>query len=292
MIWICVSGAALAVIVLLAGKLHLMRKSAREIREAFQERLTIETNTLIDISSRDREMRRLAEAVNIQLRLLRSERRRFQQGDLELKEAVTNISHDLRTPLTAVCGYLDLLKREQLSPEVRRYLKMIENRTGAMTLLTEELFRYSIASSTAEELTLEDISLNIALEDSLSAVYAVMTARGIVPQVRMPERPVIRRLDRQALSRILGNVLSNAVKYSDGTLSVALYENGEMVCSNPASSLTKVTAARLFDRFYTVETGRSSTGLGLSIAKLLTEQMGGTIAADYDDGVLSIRIRF
>ena len=134
------------IIVILAVRLGLMKKAAREIRTAFAEKLQTETNTLIGISSRDPEMRRLAADINVQLAALRGERRRFQHGDLELKEAVTNISHDLRTPLTAICGYLDLLSEETLPETARRYLSQIENRTEVMKQLTEELFRYSMVS--------------------------------------------------------------------------------------------------------------------------------------------------
>ncbi len=87
-----------AVIITLSLKIAVMRKAALEIEEGFRSRTEEDTNTLIDISCRDRAMRSLADSINSQLRLLRQERRRFQQGDLELKEAVTNISHDLRTP--------------------------------------------------------------------------------------------------------------------------------------------------------------------------------------------------
>ena len=105
-------GILLLIIFALSAKIYFLRKSTQEIAEAFRDRLTADTNTLIDISSRDPYMRKLASEINIQLRLLRKERHRYQQGDLELKEAVTNISHDLRTPLTAISGYLDLLERE------------------------------------------------------------------------------------------------------------------------------------------------------------------------------------
>ena len=93
-----------AIIIILSLKIAAVRKSAREIEEGFRSRLEEDTNTLIDISCRDNAMRGLAGSINSQLKLLRSERQRFQQGDLELKEAITNISHDLRTPLTAICG--------------------------------------------------------------------------------------------------------------------------------------------------------------------------------------------
>ena len=94
---------------LLVWKLVLLRRSADALREGIQERLETDTNTLLSIPSRDNAMRRLASSLNVQLRQLRQERRRYQSGDRALKDAVTNVSHDLRTPLTAICGYLDLL---------------------------------------------------------------------------------------------------------------------------------------------------------------------------------------
>ena len=88
-------------------------------------------------------MRHLANTINRQLRKLRTERRRFQQGDLELKNAVTNISHDLRTPLTAICGYLELLEQEEKPETVSRYIGIIKDRVDILAQLSEELFRYS-----------------------------------------------------------------------------------------------------------------------------------------------------
>ena len=102
-----------------------------------------------------------------------------------------------------------------------------------------------------------------------------------------------RMLNRNALTRIFGNIISNAVKYSDGDLIITLSENGEITFSNHASRLDEIKTGRLFDRFYTVETASAeSTGLGLSIAKVLTEQMGGKIAAEYEDGMIRVKINF
>ncbi len=99
-------------------------------------------------------------------------------------------------------------------------------------------------------------------------------------------------MDAAALRRIFDNILSNAVKYADGDLTVSLLPNGTVTFSNSAPSLSRVQAERLFDRFYTVEAARNATGLGLSIAKLLAEKMGGTIAAQYESGRLHISIAF
>ena len=205
---------------------------------------------------------------------------------------VAGISHDLRTPLTVICGYLDLLEEEEKSETVGRYLQLIRNRTEVMWQLTEELFCYSIVTSTTHNLSYETVSLNAALEECISAYYAVLKHADICPTISMPDKKVVRALDKKALSRILGNVMSNAVKYSDGDLKITLTEEGEIICANHASKLNEVEAGKLFHRFYTVEDARKSTGLGLSIAKTLTEQMGGRIYARYRDGSVFIHIIF
>ena len=285
-------GVLLIVIAVLIVKIFTLRKSAREIAEAFAERLETDTNTLILISSRDREMRRLAETVNEQLRLLRKQRRQYVSGDKELKEAVTNMSHDLRTPLTAIRGYLDLLERQDTSEAVARYLGHIRNRAEALRQLTEELFRYSVILSTAGELTPENCDLRGILEESLLSYYAALTERGIEPEITMPETPVTCMVDKKAMTRIVSNLISNAIKYSDGDLTVTLTETGELSFENTAKGLDEVQVGRLFDRFYTVEAARTATGLGLSIAKTLTEQMGGRIKAEYAEDKLKIVLNF
>ena len=275
----------------LLAKVCLMRKSAQEIARELDERLSGETNTLIGISSRDGAVRALAQALNGQLRLLRAERQRFEQGDRELKEAITAVAHDLRTPLTAIGGYLDLLRREPVTDDARRYLTQIEGRVDALGGLSEELFRYSVVTA-ARKLVPECIDLRAALEDALLALYAAIAQRGIEPEVRLPEESVFRMLDPEATARVFSNILSNAIRYSDGDLSVEMEADGTIRFSNGAKGLKGVDAARLFDRFFTVETGRGGAGLGLSIARQLTERMGGSIDAHYDGGRLTIEARF
>ena len=284
-------GILLLIIFVLATKVYFLRKSAQEIAEAFRDRLTADTNTLVDISTRDPYMRKLATDINVQLRLLRKERHRYQQGDLELKEAVINISHDLRTPLTAINGYLDLLEREEKSENVQRYISQIKNRTEVLKNLTEELFRYSIVTS-SQDLKPERMDVVRALEESLLSFYAIMQEKGIQPEIELPEEPVFRELDAGAVNRIFSNIISNALKYSDGDLSVVMDKNGCVTFSNTAHNLNTVTVGRLFDRFYTVEANRNSTGLGLSIAKVLIERMGGSISAQYQNFILNIRIQY
>ena len=288
---VLICSLALAALCLLAYLL-VLRHSLREAAEELDEKLRTDTNTLISISSGDRAMQSLVTHINRQLQALRRERLWLHSGNAELTAAVTNISHDLRTPLTALCGYLDLLEQEPQTEAAARYLTVIRERTDAMRALMEELFRYSVLTATADELHTEPVCLNDVLEQSLAGFYGALSARGITPSVQLPEEKVIRPLDAAALRRVFDNILSNAAKYSDGDLAVVLAPDGKVTFSNRASALSRVEAARLFDRFYTVDSARGSTGLGLSIAKLLTEKLHGTISADYENETLRICIAF
>ena len=275
-IWQYVLIGALALTVLvMAGYLLSLHRALREVAQELEEKLHTDTNTCISISTGDRAVRALAVRINTQL-----------------QAAITNVSHDLRTPLTAICGYLDLLEQEPHSDASQRYLAIIRERANAMRSLSEELFQYSVILSKAEELTPEPVSLNGALEQSLAGFYSVFSARGIRPDIHLPACTVMRVLDSAALRRVFDNILSNAAKYSAGDLAVTLMSDGEITFANHAQNLSRVQANQLFDRFFTVETASGSTGLGLSIAKLLTEKMGGRIAAELRDGNLCIRTSF
>ncbi|MWK60427.1 sensor histidine kinase, partial [Pseudomonas otitidis] len=114
----------------------------------------------------------------------------------ELKNAVTNISHDLRTPLTAICGYLDMLDHEEQTENSQRYLRIIRGRTEIMKQLTEELFRYSVFTTVSNGTSSEPVILNSMLEDSLSAFYTALKQSRITPSVSLPDQKVQRLLNR------------------------------------------------------------------------------------------------
>ena len=279
------------IIILLLVKIYLLKKAAREIESSLQDKLDTDTNTLIDISSGDRDMKKLANSLNSQLKELRQERLQYTQGNTELKKAVTNISHDLRTPLTAICGYLDMIKQTDDKEKQERYLSIISDRAEAMKQLTEELFRYSVIISDEEERKTEEVFVNQVLMQSVSSFYPLLSEKGIIPKISITDKRITRNLDKESLVRVFSNLLSNAVKYSDGDLYITMSEGGEVVFENTTHSLTPVQAQQLFDRFYTVNSASNSTGLGLSIAKALLEQMGGSIMAEYNDGRLKIVVR-
>lgn len=283
-------GALCVIIVILCVKIYLLKRSAHEIADEFADRINNDTNTLIDISSRDKDMLALADSINDQLRVLRKEHLQYHQGNAELKTAITNISHDLRTPLTAICGYIDMLSKTDDRDKQAHYLEIMNERAGMMKQLTEELFRYSIILSDDEKLETEKVFVNQVLAESISGFYPALTEKGIEPNITLTDKRIEREVNKAALIRVFSNLLNNAVKYSDGDLDITLSDTGEILFANTAKGLTAVEVEQLFDRFYTVEVAHNSTGLGLSIARTLIERMGGSITAGYEGDRLTIKI--
>lgn len=290
MLYCIVITILLIVTILLTVKIFTLKLAAREIGEGFEDRLKSDTNLPVFTSSRDKDMSRLAADINRQLELLRTEHKRYIRGDTELKNAITNISHDIRTPLTAVCGYIDMLEKTDNEEDRARYISIMKDRTEFMKQLTDELFRYSIIAADGDELDTETVFVNQVLAESISSFYPALTEKGIQPEIHLTERRIERQLNKAALSRVFSNLLGNAVKYSSGDLIITLSDTGDIVFSNSAPGLSTVETEQLFDRFYTVETAHHSTGLGLSIARTLIERMGCSITAEHSDGRLTITL--
>ena len=287
MIWLSVICSILFLLsVFLIVKIFLMKKDIASIDSEFNEKLKADTNTLITVDGKDKTVCRLAADINEQLKVLRKQRLKYEQGDLELKSAVANISHDLRTPLTAISGYLELLEKEQKSQDAERYIGIIKNRTDTLKQLAEDLFRYSVITSPDYDSPKERLSVNSVLEECIAYHYNAFRQAKIIPEIHLPEITVYCNMNRVALNRIFSNLIENAIKYSNGDFCVELNDKGEITMSNMAPELSTVEVSMLFDRFYTVENAKKSTGLGLSIVKILVEQVGGTIYAKYAAGKL------
>ncbi|MBO4390745.1 MAG: HAMP domain-containing histidine kinase [Lachnospiraceae bacterium] len=279
-LWIAAIILLVILILVECIRILLFKKSVRRIADDFQKRLHTDTNTKIDVPAKDKDLVYLITGLNEGLGDLRKEHLNYYQGDRELKNAVTNISHDLRTPLTAIVGYLDLMETTEDPEKQKMYLKILRERTDMMRQLTEELFKYSVIVSD-EDPELENVYVNRILEEAISAYYVNLAEKGIEPDIQMTGKRIERLGNDRALARVFSNLLQNVIRYSDGDLRIVLEDSGEITFSNTAKKLSTVEVEQLFDRFYTVEVGRGSTGLGLSIARTLVERMGGSITADF-----------
>ena len=283
---------AVTVIVLLV-KVVLLERAFKEIGDQVKDHMDGTNSSIFQLSTSNKEARKLANDLNGALQELHAERVFLKDGDKRMKETVTAISHDLRTPLTAINSYVDLLGNETDESKRKEYLERIKDRTSELKNMTGELFKYSVSSDTQydSQLSNEDIDLKSIIESSLISFYKEFTSKGIDPETDFPSEKVIISGNRKTLMRIFDNVFSNAAKYAT-SLSVKLTSDGTVTVANDAPDLTPVQVSKLFDKYYTVTDGTNSTGLGLSIAKDLVGRMGGNISASLNGGILTITIRF
>lgn len=271
-------------------KIYFMKKSVREIEILLKDILKTNTNNLLTISSSDKDIKKLASVLNIELKELRKQRLQYETGNQELKSSITNISHDIRTPLTAISGYVDLIKENKNSDKNEEYLKIVEDKTKDLILLTEQLFDFSKTMDIGTKIKKEKCVINDILEETLANYYIIFKENNIVPQVEITENKIYKNVDINTIVRVFENILSNVTKYSNGDFKVILDNEGKITFSNRATSLDATTVEKIFNRYYTVENAKKSTGIGLSIAKQLVELNGGTINAKYIKSNLIIEI--
>ena len=284
--------ALAAVVIAFTVRVKVLKRSFREIAFGMEEKMREESNTPLRAPSADKDVAKLVLYLNAQVDGAIAAKRQYEDADSELKRAVTNVSHDLRTPLTSAAGYLNLLQGSGLNEKQAAYARIVAGRIEAMKKLTEELFAYSVVVADEEAFELRPLCLNDCLEDSLVQFFVAFAERGIEPKIDICAERVERKSNRDALARIFGNIVGNAVRYSGGDFVVTLTPDGKIVFENAAPQLDEVSTMKLFDRFFTVENARGSTGLGLSIAKVLTERLGGSISASWREGRLYIELRF
>lgn len=277
--------------IFLAVKLYVIKQSIKEIEKSFSKILRTDTNNIIAISSSDKDIKNLTINLNNNLSELRGQKLQYKNGNQELKKIITNISHDLRTPLTAIKGYVDLIEQEKLSNNQKKYLKVIQKKSNELTELTGQLFEYTKLIDIDVKIKKEECCINEILEETLVSYYSIFKEQDIIPNISICSTKVYKIVNKISIIRVFENILSNVIKYSNGDLKVEMQENGTITFSNKATSLDETTVQKIFDRYFSVENAKESTGIGLSIAKQLVELNNGSIKAEYVNGYLIIEIK-
>lgn len=291
-IWFYLFWIVLCISIFLIIKIWIMREEFKNIEESLSNIINTDTNNLITVSSNDKELKRLATDLNKSLKELRKLELEYKNGNKELKSSITNISHDLRTPLTAIRGYLDLMDNSNLDSKQIKYLEIIDSKVKDLTSLTEQLFDFSRGLDIKETMEKENICINNVLEETLVSFYGVFMSHNITPNIDICAEKVFRLLNGNIVKRIFENIISNAIKYSESCFKVKMYCDGTIEFSNKTTMIDSTSLEKMFDRYYTVQSAKKSTGIGLSIAKQLVDLSGGTIEAQYNKNILKIRIIF
>ena len=289
-IWFYMFLIVLAILLFFIIKVFIMKNEISNIGNSFLNILKSDTNNLITNNTNDKSLKNLSNILNENLKELRKLEIEYKNGNQELKSSITNISHDLRTPLTSIKCYLDLMNNDELTEKQKRYLKIIDTKVNDLTELTEQLFNYSKSIDIEQEIKKDNICINDVLEDSIASFYSLFKEQNINPNIDICKDKVIRLLNENNLKRIFENIISNAIKYSQQDFNVKMYNNGTIEFSNKTDKLDKVSVEKIFNRYYTVQNAKKSNGIGLSIAKQLVDLSGGKIEAIYRNNYLIIKV--
>ncbi|MCI9645446.1 MAG: HAMP domain-containing histidine kinase [Lachnospiraceae bacterium] len=291
-----------AVLCVLAGILALRllcyRRQVRHILEQMEFLEALDSNFLLTAANRAGRTEEMISRMNQATEGLRDQVRRLQKTNQSYRESITSISHDIRTPLTSVKGYVQMLQQPGM-PEgkKREYLDIIERRLEDLSQMLKQLFEYARLEAGEMEWNLERLNASNLFAEIISMFYEDFLEKGCEPEVEVFGKPCYIWADSHAFARIVENLMKNALVHGLGGYRFALAPVGEEVSiciSNETDSIEEKELERVFDRFYTTDQSRSrrSTGLGLAIAQEFTGQMGGKIGASLQEGRFSIEVRF
>ncbi len=240
---------------------------------------------------------KMLDSLNRYLKKSRERQQEFNRKEQQIADVYTNLSHDIRTPLTSLDGYFQLLESCDEEQQRKKYVAVIEERIRSLKEMLEELFTFTRLKSGGYELAREDCILNQILKETIFAYYDEWSRQGIQPELVITEERLIFLGDEQAARRVLQNIVKNAIDHGGEYLRISLERKKQGAClavCNRVKEPENIDVEQVFERFYKADRARSknSTGLGLSIAREFVEQMGGEITAELEGDLFSVGICF
>jgi len=276
----------------------LVTKEVKRMAQEIEQRGSDHSGCRLTVQVPDGALNDLAMAVNSLQESHQEELVRHAKWEEEYKQSMADISHDLRTPLTALTGYLKLLQKEgQPLDKQKEYIEIVYEKTGALNQLVTSLFELARLESNAYQFEWESVDIKDILEQELVSFYPQFLKQGMEPKVSIPEIKMCIRADRTAVQRVFNNLIQNALNHGSGDIRMSAYVIEDKVyieVSNAAPNLKQDDIERLFMRAYTADPARSHAGggMGLAIVKAFAEQMKGSVQANLKEGRLCITLIF
>lgn len=294
LIWALTATAAAVILTVIL--LHL-RDQIKKTRQQLEFMTQNQTNMRLTSDLPAGEFNRLIDSVNDIVDTSRKIQISSVSAEKNLKDAITNISHDIRTPLTSMDGYFQLLAQSDSIQEREHYISIIRGRIESLKDMLEELFTYTKLQSDAFELEMDKTDLTKSVLDTLFTFYDEFKQRGFEPDVDIEEKHLYIFGNAEAIRRTVQNLLKNALEHGGNAIGFSLKaEDNKAVftCSNDVSDPDNIDMSQIFTRFYKADTARtqSSTGLGLAIAKGLTEKSDGQISAKLEENTFSVTVSY
>lgn len=293
MIYLVIISSILAFIFL--SHLLFIKKELKNILNQLKNYNIRKTEKKIDITLLDKDIEKMTIEINNLIDLHALSNIEKKSAERELKQAIANISHDLRTPLTSILGYIQLIEKPEVTDEERKeYLAIAKDRAKRLQILLNDFFELSVIESVDHSLKLGKLGLNSIVEEIVINLYDKFNEQQIVPSIKIPQEQMNIIGDESAIKRVIENLVINAIRYSDGNVSITLERNNtkiNLTISNDVKDITEKDVELFFNRFYTADQTRSGkgTGLGLSIAKALMDKMNGKLSAELKDSCLYVK---
>lgn len=280
-------------------RFFLISKNIKEVTNNLIEiDKDLECNRKLKLLNPDKNFEKLLIEINKNLELSQFEKIKYINRESEIRKEIENISHDLRTPLTSIRGYLELIKDKTITEnEKREYISIIEKRAKGLQNLIQIFYDLSRLENKEYSINLEPIDINKELREQLLIFYNDFEKANIDVEIKLDNNPIYSNLDKNAIERVFVNLIQNAIKYSKSSFKVNLEKIEEVVIItflNDIHDLDKDEEKYLFNRFYMKDDSRSnkSSGLGLTVSKLLVESIGGNIKVEIKEEWIVFELRF
>ena len=289
---ILIAALCLALLIAILLLIHI-KWQLHSLSSQLVKRLNDGSRNYLHVTLLDRSVSRLASEMNKCFMQDDQAKQILEREEKQFRETIANISHDLRTPLTSIKGFLQLLEREEPTEAQRKRLNVIRKHANELGDLIEHFFEYSYLLSNDSDMHYERFCLTDETAECIAAAVPQLEEKNIEVHIGQFSRVLV-TADREKTVRIIQNLVRNCIHHSAGDINVDVSESEELArltISNPVLNPSSLQPERLFDRFYTAEKSRrKSTGLGLSIVRLLAEQMNGRAYASLDGNMLSITV--
>lgn len=286
--------AAIVVIIGLLFYILSVQRQLRSINVQLSQRLHEQYAQPISVELLNSELNQLVTTINRILIETQKSKSHIKREEKYYKEMVANISHDLRTPLTAIKGYQQMLLKESLTQEQLTKLEVAQKHVGRLEQLLATFFEYSYLLSNGDEPKKERINLTNIVFETIAGAFTQFEQRAIAVNLPAYETLVI-HTDEEMVVRILQNLVRNAIMHAQGDVTIKMWVDKDYASisfKNPINEDVQLNPAQLFDRFYTSDhASRKNTGLGLSIVRLLAVKLGGSATATIEDGVIEFLVK-
>ena len=272
-----------------------IKKSVEDFKYIFENR---DSNRKLKLNHPDKNFENLLFEINRYLENTQANKLKYIKREEEIRKEIENISHDLRTPLTSIRGYLELINDETISEKEKKdYISIIQKRSKVLQNLIQDFYDLSRIENNDYNLNMEIVDINRELREQILLFYNDFEKKSIHVDINLDKNPVLVKLDEGAIKRVFNNLIQNSIKYSKSSFCMSLIRNyNEVIIEfrNDVEDISKDELSLLFNRFYMKDKSRSSdsSGLGLTISKFLVESMNGEIDVELDEDWIIFRVKF